>query len=177
MPASPRIEPCIESAHSAEILDIFNEAIANSTALYEYHPRNTENMRTWFAEKIEHNFPVLGAFDECGLLLGFATYGTFRTKPAFKYTVEHSIYLHPAHRGKGIGRVLLNALIEHAHAQEIHCIVGCIDASNSTSIMLHEQLGFTYAGTIQQVGFKFGEWLDMAFYQLLLNTPLHPEED
>jgi phosphinothricin acetyltransferase len=171
---SPRIEPCSEDAHSEEILDIFNEAIANSNALYEYHPRTPEFMRGWFAEKHSKNFPVLGAFDECGVLMGFASYGRFRPQPAFKYTVEHSIYIHHAHRGKGIGRVLLDALIEHAHAQEYHCMVGCIDAANSASIMLHEQMGFTYAGTIQQAGFKFGEWLDLAFYQLLLNTPDAP---
>jgi phosphinothricin acetyltransferase len=68
----------------------------------------------------------------------------------------------------------LDALIEHAHAQKYHCMIGCIDAANSASIMLHEQMGFTYAGTIQQAGFKFGEWLDLAFYQLLLNTPDKP---
>ena len=174
MPSSARIEPCSESAHSADILDIFNEAIANSTALYEYHPRTEQFMREWFAEKQAKNHPVLGAFDDCGVLLGFASYGKFRPQPAFKYTVEHSIYLHPAHRGKGIGRVLLDTLIEHAHAQQIHCMVGVIDASNTASIMLHEQLGFTYAGMMQQAGFKFGEWLDVAFYQLLLNAPEHP---
>ena len=174
MPISPRIESCIEPEHSTQILDIFNEAIVNSTALYEYHPRTPEFMREWFAEKRSKNFPVLGAFDECDVLMGFASYGRFRPQPAFKYTVEHSIYLHPAHRGKGIGRILLDALIEHAHAQQIHCMVGVIDASNTASIMLHEQLGFTYAGMLQQAGFKFGEWLNVAFYQLLLNTPNTP---
>lgn len=174
MHPSIRIEPCDEHAHSTQILEIFNEAIANSTALYEYQPRAHEFMREWFAEKQSKNFPVLGAFDECGVLLGFASYGKFRPQPAFKYTVEHSIYLHSEHRGKGIGRVLLDALIEHAHAHQIHCMVGVIDASNTASIMLHEQLGFGYAGTIRQAGFKFGEWLDVAFYQLLLNTPDEP---
>ena len=168
------IRPCIENQHSAAILEIFNESIANATALYEYEPRTPEFMAQWFAEKHERHFPVLGAFDEVGNLLGFATYGVFRSKPAYKYTIEHSIYIHHAHRGKGVGRQLLEPLIEHAKAQDYHCMIGAIDGANSASIHLHEQFGFTYAGTIRQAGFKFGEWLDLVFYQLLLSTPAHP---
>ncbi|MFZ1418166.1 MAG: N-acetyltransferase family protein [Burkholderiaceae bacterium] len=168
------IRPCIESEHSATILAIFNEAIANLTALYEYEPRTPEFMAQWFAEKRERDFPILGAFDDAGVLLGFATYGVFRSKPAYKYTIEHSIYIHHEHRGKGVGRVLLEPLIEQAKAQDYHCMVGAIDGANSASIHLHEQFGFTYAGTIHQAGFKFGEWLDLVFYQLLLSTPEHP---
>ncbi len=168
------IQACDETRDSDVILSIFNEAIAHSTALYEYQPRTIQNMVQWFAEKREFNFPVLGAYDDAGHLLGFATYGVFRSKPAYKYTIEHSIYIHQSHRSKGVGRVLLEQLIEQAKAQDYHCMVGAIDAANAASIHLHEQFGFTHAGTITQAGFKFGEWLDLAFYQLLLDTPEHP---
>lgn len=94
---------------TADILDIFNETIANSTALYEYHPRTEYLCASGSQKSKPKTLPVLGAFDDCGVLLGFASYGRFRPQPAFKYTVEHSIYLQLAHRGKGIGRVLLDA--------------------------------------------------------------------
>ncbi len=169
-----RIAPCTQIEHSAAILAIFNEAITHSTALYDYQPRSPEYMDTWFTHKREQQLPVLGAFDAEGNLLGFATYGAFRPQAAFKYTVEHSIYIHQNHRGKGVGRVLLEALIDHAHEQEVHCMVGVIDCANTTSIQLHEQFGFVACGAIQQAGFKFGEWLDVAFYQLLLSGPERP---
>ena len=166
--------PCTFQAHAAPILAIFNEAIANSTALYDYHQRTLGDMAAWFRSKVDHRQPVIGAVDATGQLLGFASYGEFRVRPAYKYSVEHSLYVHVDHRGKGVGRALLREIIAAATAQQYHLIVGGIDASNALSIRLHEQLGFSHAGTIAQAGFKFGRWLDLAFYQLLLPGPAHP---
>ncbi len=165
---------CTPDAHAAPILDIFNEAIANSTALYDYQPRTLESMVEWFRIKEAGNFPVIGAVDEDGRLMGFASYGTFRAWPAYKYTVEHSVYVHQDHRGKGLGRALMLRLIEAAAAQQILVMIGGIDVENTGSIRLHEALGFVHAGTIRQAGFKFGRWLDLAFYQRILDTPPHP---
>jgi phosphinothricin acetyltransferase len=165
---------CSHALHAAPILAILNEAIANSTALYDYRPRTLDSMRTWFQAKEAGGFPVIGLVDEDGTLLGFASYGTFRAFPAYKYTVEHSVYVHHAHRGRGLGRQLLRALIEHARAQGLHVLVGGIDAANQGSIALHTRLGFTHCGTVRQAGFKFGRWLDLAFYQLVLDTPAQP---
>ena len=109
-----------------------------------------------------------------GELLGFATYGTFRAWPAYKYTVEHSVYVKSEHRGKGLGVALMKRLIEHARAQERHVMVGGIDAENAVSVALHRKLGFEHAGTIKQAAYKFGCWLDLAFYQLVLETPSAP---
>ncbi|ATA55230.1 GNAT family N-acetyltransferase [Variovorax boronicumulans] len=169
-----RLIACTEEAHSGAILAILNEAIVNSTALYDYKPRTPENMVTWFAAKRAGGFPVIGAVDDNGKLLGFASYGTFRAFPAYKYTVEHSVYVDAAHRGEGLGRTLMEAIMAEAIAREVHVMVGAIDASNAGSIALHERLGFTHAGTVQQAGFKFGRWLDVAFYQRILATPLNP---
>ena len=94
--------------------------------------------------------------------------------PAYKYTVEHSIYVHHAHRGQGLGVLLLQELIKQAERQGIHVLVGGIDASNQASIAMHVKAGFIYAGTITQAGFKFGRWLDLAFYQLILPAPTEP---
>ena len=109
-----------------------------------------------------------------GTLLGFATYGTFRAWPAYKYTIEHSVYVHREHRRKGIARALLTRLIAVAEEQDYHVMVAGIDATNAASIALHEQLGFVHAGTIHHAGFKFGRWLDLAFYELRLQTPAAP---
>jgi L-amino acid N-acyltransferase len=165
--------PCTLQQHGAAILDIFNEAIAHSTALYEYQARTPENMRAWFAEKEAGRFPVIGA-EADGVLVGFATYGSFRARAAYKYTVEHSVYVHQEHRGRGIGKALMLELIAAARAQNYHVLVGGIDIANRTSVALHERLGFTYAGTVREAAYKFGGWLDLGFYQLTLDTPASP---
>jgi L-amino acid N-acyltransferase len=165
---------CTFGRHAASILDIFNDAILTSTALYDYKSRSTENMVAWFEAKTAGGFPVIGIEDEAGMLMAFGSYGTFRAWPAYKYSVEHSVYVHKAHRGKGLGRVVLEQLIAAAQKNDLHAIIGAIDATNTASIALHERLGFMHVGTLPQVGFKFGNWLDLLFYQLLLNTPSNP---
>ncbi len=165
---------CNERQHAGPILDIFNDAILTSTALYDYKTRHIETMTSWFSPKLANNFPVIGLEDERGTLLGFASYGTFRAWPAYKYSVEHSIYIHKDHRGKGLGKMLLNALIDVARERDVHTLIGAIDATNSSSIALHEKNGFSHTGTIKQAAYKFDRWLDLAFYQLILNTPLKP---
>lgn len=171
-----RFVECTLEQHGEAILEILNDAIVNSTALYDYSPRTPENMITWFAAKSAGNFPVIGIEDAQGALLGFASYGPFRTFPAYKYTVEHSVYVHPDHRGKGLGRVLLERIIQAAENQGKHAIIGAIDADNTASLKLHESLGFARVGTLPQVGFKFGRWLDLAFMQLTLTTPADPAD-
>jgi phosphinothricin acetyltransferase len=160
--------------HSKAILAIFNEAIAHSTALYDYQLRGDADMEAWFDGKERRNYPVICAEDESGELMGFASYGQFRERPAYKYTVEHSVYVDARFRGRGVGRLLLEAIIEAAERQDYHVLVGGIDASNAISIRLHERLGFTACGIVRQAGFKFGRWLDLAFYQRILKTPAAP---
>lgn len=171
---APHLVSCSFERHADAILEIFNEAIVNSTALYDYRPRTRENMVAWFETKRQGGFPVLGLEDDAGRLLAFASWGTFRAWPAYKYSVEHSVYVHAGHRGRGLGALALRALIDEARRREVHALVGGIDATNAGSIALHERLGFRHAGTLPQVGFKFGRWLDLAFYVLLLETPAAP---
>jgi phosphinothricin acetyltransferase len=168
------IVQCTHAKHAQAILNIFNEAILTSTALYDYQPRPLASMEAWFAAKDKGNFPVVGIEDEGGELLAFGSFGTFRAWPAYKYSVEHSVYVHKDHRGKGLGLKVMQALIAAARQRDVHAMLGGIDASNAGSIALHERLGFQHVGTLPQVGFKFGRWLDLAFYQLLLDTPLNP---
>lgn len=166
---------CSPERHAGAILDLLNDAILHSTALYEYTPRPPQSMDAWFAGKRQGGFPVIGLEHE-GRLAGFASYGSFRAYPAFKYSVEHSVYVHADYRGRGVGRTLLQALIERARQHQRHLLVGAIDAGNAASIALHTGLGFVHAGTLPQAGFKFGRWLDLAFYQLTLDTPEAPAD-
>lgn len=165
---------CSRERHGDAMLEIFNDAILNSTALYDYRPRTLASMDDWFAAKRRGGYPVLGYEDGQGRLLAFGSYGAFRAFPAYKYTVEHSIYVHREHRGQGLGIALMRELIAAARAQDVHVMVGGIDMGNAASIAMHEKLGFVHAGTIRQAGFKFGRWLDLGFYQLVLETPEHP---
>jgi phosphinothricin acetyltransferase len=163
-----------DRSHASEILAILNEAIEHSTALYDYRPRPLSSMETWFDAKERGAYPVIGVVAEDGSLLGFASYGPFRAWPAYKYSVEHSLYVAQGQRGRGIGTRLLGAIVERARAQEYHNIIGGIDAENTISIALHERLGFERCGLVRHAGFKFGRWLDLAFYQKLLDAPAHP---
>ena len=171
-----RIVTCDFDTRAAAILAILNDAIVTSTALFDYRPRDSDSMIEWFRAKEARRFPVLGALAADGALMGFATYGTFRAWPAYKYTVEHSVYVHKDHRRKGVARALMARLIAVAEQQDYHVMVGGIDAANEASIALHEQLGFERAGVIRHAGFKFGRWLDLAFYELRLRTPAAPAD-
>jgi phosphinothricin acetyltransferase len=133
-------------------------------------------MDAWFDAKEKGQYPVIGAVSASGELLGFASYGPFRAWPAYKYSVEHSLYVAAGHRGRGIGKALLGELLERARQQDYHNVIGGIDAENAASIALHERFGFGRCGLVRHAGFKFGRWLDLAFYQKLLDTPVEPHD-
>lgn len=160
--------------YSAQILAIFNEVIASSTALYDYKARDLATMAAWFDVKEKGSFPVIGVVDDRGELLAFGSYGTFRAWPAYKYTVEHSVYVERSSRRRGAGRLVLANLIEIAVAQGYHTLIAGIDRENSASIALHQKLGFELCGTVKHAGFKFGRWTDLQLHQLILPGPEHP---
>lgn len=170
-----RLTDCDET-YSDAILAIFNRAITTSTAVYDYKPRTAETMSAWFESKRQGGYPVIGALTESGDLMGFASYGKFRPWPAYKYTVEHSLYVAEHYRGLGVGKHLLAETINRAKAQDYHALVGAIDSQNTASIRLHESHGFRLVGTMPQVGFKFDRWLDLCLYQLVLDTPNTPTD-
>lgn len=157
--------------HLEAIRGIYNREIEHTTALYEYEPRSAETMAAWWAAKQAADLPVLGIEAEPGVLAGFASWGPFRPFPAYLHTVEHSVYVDHRFRGRGVGRSLLAALIDEARRRDLHAMVGVIDATNAASIALHRRLGFTHGGTLREVGFKFGRWLDVEYWQLLLPRP------
>ena len=158
-----------------EILTIYNEVILNTTAVYAYKEETIENRQKWFEEKIQANLPVF-VYEVDGEVIGFASYGPFRTWPAYKYSIELSVHVRRDHRKKGIASELIKQLINDAKEKEYKTIIAGIDASNEKSILLHKKFGFSHAGTIKNAGYKFGQWLDLSFYQLLLDGPKNPIE-
>lgn len=157
------------------ILTIYNDAIIHTTAVYSYQPQTLQERNNWFVQKQTDGYPVI-VYEVEGNVAGFATFGPFRAWPAYKYSIEHSVYVNSDYRKRGIGRALLQELINLANAGEYKTLIAGIDAANEQSILLHKSLGFTHSGTIQNAGYKFERWLDLAFYQLDLEGPTHPEE-
>ncbi len=157
------------------VLHIYNDAIVNSTAVYHYEPVTLQNRIAWYEEKKAAGLPII-VWEEGDVVMGFATFGPFRPWPAYHYTVEHSVYVHPGYRSKGIGNKLLREIIRIGEERDVKTMIGGIDAANIASVKAHEKLGFVHSGTIKKAGYKFGKWLDLSFYQLDLKGPEAPQE-
>jgi phosphinothricin acetyltransferase len=157
------------------ILDIYNDAILHTTAVYDYQSHTLEMRKAWYAAKVAGGFPIFVAEEE-GQVIGFSSLGPFRAWAAYKYTVENSIYVAPDRRGQGVGKLLLPPLIEAARQLELHALIAGIDASNEASYRLHRRFGFEEVAHFKQVGYKFGRWLDLKFLELILETPTQPKE-
>lgn len=158
------------------ILEIFNDALINTTAVYFYKPATYEEQLQWYNHKIEESYPVFVAQVD-DQIVGYASYGSFRSRPAYKYTIESSVYVDQKYRNKGYGKELLLTIIEDAQNKGYATMIAGIDSSNGASIALHIACGFTHVGTIKKAGYKFARWLDLSFYQRELNGPLNPTED
>jgi phosphinothricin acetyltransferase len=150
------------------ILAITNDAILNTTSSWNVHPTTLEARRQWLADRQAAQLPVLvGDID--GAVAGFGSYGSFRAWDGYRLTVEHSIYVDGAFRRRGVGRLLLAALIDHATEAGMHVMMGVISADNEVSIALHEQFGFAVVGRLPEVGRKFDRWLDLVLMQKTLH--------
>jgi L-amino acid N-acyltransferase len=157
------------------ILEIYNDVIIHTTAVFQYTIHTTEMRREWFETKKEQGFPVFVALDG-PVITGFSTIGWFRAWQGYKYSVENSVYVDSKFRGRGIGKQLLEPLIGAARTLNMHTIVAGIEAANIESITLHEKFGFREVAHFKEVGFKFGRWLDLKFLQLVLDTPADPKD-
>ena len=156
-----------QSIDTETIVAILNYYIANSTALYDYELRTLAQQQAIFEEKLTKGFPVIvGTIDE--RVVGFGYYSEFRFREAYKFTVEHSVYVMPNEHGKGIGKVILHSLIDLAKKQKMHTMIAVIDYENQSSVAFHEQFGFATVGIIKESGFKFERWLHSVIMQLIL---------
>lgn len=148
------------------ILAIINHNILHSTSLYDYNIRSYEQQKTILEEKINKNFPVIVA-ELDGIVVGFGMYSEFRFREAYQFTVEHSVYVSEDFHGNGVGKQLLQELINLARKQKLHTMIGVIDSENQGSVVFHEKFGFKTVGIIKESGYKFDRWLDSVLMQLL----------
>ena len=149
------------------MLAIYNHAIINTTAVYDYQPRTSDAHRQWFETKQAQRLPVLVAVDNA-TIIGFGSFGPFRPWPAYQFTVENSLYVDSAFRRKGAGTALLASLVTAAHTAGYHTMVAGIDATNEASLALHRKAGFEPVAHFREVGWKFERWLDLVFMERLL---------
>jgi L-amino acid N-acyltransferase len=151
------------------ILEIFNDVVANTTAVWFDTVDDLAGRRRWFEGRQARGFPVIVAV-EGDDVLGYCSFGDFRAWEGYRHTVEHSIYVKSNRRRAGLGRALLSELIERARTAGFHAMVGGIEASNNASIALHASLSFQEVARMPEVGCKFGRWLDLVFMQLVLDS-------
>lgn len=154
------------------ILAIYNDVIANSTAVYALQPSSLEERAAWFETRRAAGFPVLVAVrpqddaDAESNVMAFASFGEFRGAwPGYRHSVEHSVHVRADCRGQGLGQRLIQALLVRARAMDKHVMLGGVDAANLASLRLHQRLGFEQVAHFREVGHKFGRWLDLVFVQ------------
>jgi L-amino acid N-acyltransferase YncA len=159
-------------------LAIYNRLVADSTVTWALEPETAEERQAWVAERRARGFPVLVAVDDVAdAVVGIGTYGDFRdsvSKPGYRFTVEHSIHVHPGWTGRGVGRLLLDALVGRAAHAGVHVMVAGVDAANEGSIRFHQRHGFVETARMPEVGRKFGRWLDVVFLQRWIDPPGSP---
>ncbi len=146
------------------LLAIYNDVIATSTAIYSSDLVSLEDRTQWWRARVGQGYPVLVAVERSEVL-GFSTFGDFRTWPGYRFTVEHSVHVRADRRGHGVGKDLVKALFPRAEALGKHVMIAGVDAANEASIRFHERLGFEKAGHLREVGRKFDRWLDLVFLQ------------
>ena len=147
---------------------IYNHEVLHGTATWDEDPWSVEQRRAWF-EQHDQSTPVLIA-EVAGSVVGFAYLSHYRPKAGYRFTRENTVYVEEGYRGRGVGRRLLEALLDEARRDGVHAVIAVIEAENAVSIRLHERLGFELIGTGREVGFKFGRWLDSVYMELLLGS-------
>ena len=151
---------------------IYNDVLVNSTAIYRDDPATLEERKSVWLARVQLGYPTLVACDG-GPVVGFASFGDFRPWPGYRFTVEHTVHVHPSYRGRGAGSALVKALIPRAAVLGKHVMIGAIDADNAASLKFHERLGFERVAHFKQVGFKFGRFLDLLFVQREIEAVPH----
>ena len=157
------------------ITEIYNEAILSTPSTFDTEPKSLDDRRAWFAL---HGglYPVLVA-DQDGLILGWASLSRLSNRPGWRYSVEDSVYVRAPHRGKGVGKALLERLVAEARRLGHHALIARIVSCNQSSVRLHERFGFQTVGTWREVGWKFDSWLDLLVMELIFDPGQPPTRD
>lgn len=150
------------------LLEIYNHEVLYGVSTLDITPKNYDQWTLWYENHNIKNHPLIIVEDN-GTVTGYATLSSYREKEAYASTVELSIYVHHGHRGKGVGSMLMDEIIRMAKEDEtVHTVVSVITSGNAASEHLHEKFGFTFSGTIKEVGMKFGKYLDISNYYLVV---------
>jgi phosphinothricin acetyltransferase len=150
------------------IAAIYNYEVENTTATFDLVPRTIEAQREWLAAR-SGAFSAIVAYESGAGVIGFAALSTYRDRAGYRTTVENSVYVHRDHQRRGVGRLLLTALLDVARDSGFHTVVARIDSQSAGSLALHRSLGFVEVGVERQIGRKFGRWLDSVIMQKMLN--------
>ena len=153
------------------ILEIYNDAVLTTTATYDYEPRPLEHRQAWFDDHKKSGLPIFVAVNEQDRIVGWSALNRYHDRKGYQFTSENSIYIAADHRGQGIGKMLLEPLIESARRLGLRAIIAAIDGENEASVRLHARYGFEHVGRFRQVGYKFNRWLDVVYMELLLPEP------
>lgn len=160
-----------DEADLPAITDLFNALIPVDATAWRDHLADPDEMAAWWARQAEAAHPVLVA-EADGRVVGYATWTGFRGGdrfPGYRRTVEHTIHVDADQHGRGVGRALLEALVEEARRRGVHVVVGAIDSANTGSLAFHRALGFTEVGRMPEVGRKFDRWLDLVLVQRIVD--------
>lgn len=151
-----------------ELLAIYNEEVLHGTATFDLIPKTLAERETWFIEHQAGGYPLLtGEID--GHIAGYASLSPYRQKDAYAGTAELSVYVHTSYRQQGIATALMEAILQKARqGDRFHAIVSVITGGNEASVRLHEHFGFTFCGSLREVGYKLGAYRDVLNYELLL---------
>ena len=163
-----RISRPVEPADADRICTIYNHYVDTTTISFEEEPVSAAEMQERIFDVVSAKLPWL-AMVEGEALIGYAYATKWRARVAYRYAVESSIYLDPAHAGKGAGSALYEALLTELGKRELHMVIGGIAQPNEVSVRLHERLGFRKVAHFSEVGLKFGRWIDVGYWQLKLN--------
>ena len=167
--SSVSIRACEERDVPA-IAAIYHYHVLHSPATFELEPPGVEEMMARRAHFLEKGFPYLVA-ERDGEVIGYAYAGPYRTRPAYRFTVENSVYVRPGNLRQGVGQRLMTALLGECARQGFRQVIAVIgDSANQASIRLHEKLGFSPVGTLRSVGFKFDRWYDSVLMQRELDA-------
>jgi L-amino acid N-acyltransferase YncA len=157
----------VELSDAQAIANIYNPFITDTVITFEYEPVTPEEIASRIKKVLDLGLPYLVAEEE-DKVVGYAYASQWRTRAAYRYTVESTVYLDPAYKGKGLGTALYRALLEELKVRGIHVVLGGITIPNPASVALHEKMGFVKAAEHREVGFKFDHWLDVGFWELKL---------
>ncbi|MFL5321664.1 MAG: GNAT family N-acetyltransferase [Myxococcaceae bacterium] len=154
------------------INDIYNPYVHSSTCTLQLEPTTLEERQAWM-RNLSPKHPVIIA-EENGVAVGWGSLVPFHVRPGYRFSVENSVYVREGFHGRGVGQAIMTELIASARSSGFHLIVARISSDQTSSVKLHERFGFTHAGTLHEVGTKFGRWTDVSFYELRLSDRAPP---